>query len=258
MITRIILAVALCFFLGILNSFAQEPLSSDSLLRDRDRVTTPLLHDSLQFQQNTPVISIPQLEIQGIEQLLNQQPVNNNLELNLRDTILEPYFFQPPKFKPQTSFNLGASRWYMPVMGAVTTFSPTLNFQAAKDLNFFGGVGFSQFHNLSYVQSLLAPEWHTKSNIIANGFAGVSYRVHDRVILHGMYQRSLYNQLPNNLMMFAPGHNVVSAGASVDVWQGLGVTVDHVWEFDRYGNMRRGFRYSPYIDLPKFIKFLRQ
>jgi len=257
MFKRIILAITLCSFAGI-TSFAQESVSSDSLIRDRDKVTTPLLLDSLPLQSAPPLILTPQLEIQQIELLLKQQPLGNSLELSGNDSILEPYYFMPPKFKPYTSFNLGASRWYMPVMGAVTTFAPTLNYQVTKDLSFFGGVSFSQFHNLSYVQSLYAPSWPTKSNIISNGFAGASYRLHNRIILHGLYQRSLYNQLPGNMMMFSPGQNVVVAGASVDVWQGLGVTVDHVWEFDRYGNMRKGLRYSPYIDVQKFIKFLRQ
>ena len=258
MIKKIVLAMVFCSFAGVLSSFAQESVSSDSLLRERDKVTIPTLLDSLQFQQNLPVISLPKLEIQEMEPLLKQQPLGNNPELSRNDTIMEPNLFMPNKFKPYTFFNLDASRWYMPVMGAVTTFSPTINYQLTKDLSFYGGVSFSQFHNLSYVQSLLAPDWPTKSNIISNGFVGASYRLHDRVILHGIYQRSLYNQLPGNMMMFAPGQSVVVTGASIDIWNGLGVSVDHVWEFDQYGNMRKGLRYSPYIDLPKFLKFLRQ
>ena len=238
-------------------SFAQEVVISDSLFSNRDRVTMPLLPDSVRLQ-NQPDILFPKMEIQGIEPLLMQQPLGNYAEPNIKDTIKEPLLFLPPKFEPQLYFNLGASRWEMPMIGGITTFSPTLNYQATKKLDFFGGVSFSQYHNLSYVQSFLAPGWETKSNIIANGFVGASYRLHDRVILHGVYQRSLYNQLPRNLMMFAPGQNMVVTGVSLDVWNGLGVTVDHVWDFDRYGNMRKGVRYSPYIDLPKFIKFLRQ
>ena len=247
-----------CSFAGIFSSFAQESFSSDSLLHERNKDTIPLLNNPLQFQQNLPVNLLLQTENRGTESLFKQQPVSNDLKLNRNDAIIEPNLFLPPKFKPYTSFNLDASRWYMPVMGAVTTFSPTLNYQATKDLSFYGGVGFSQYHNLSYVQSFMAPDWPTKSNIIANGFVGASYRLNDRIILHGLYQRSLYNQLPSNLMMFAPGQNMVVTGVSLDVWNGLGVNVDHVWEFDRYGNMRKGFRYSPYIDLPKFLKFLRQ
>ena len=258
MFKRIALVMVFCSFAGIFSSFAQETVSSDSLLRDRTKDTSPLLHDSLRLQQLPPINQFPKLEIQGIEFSPEHQPLNNGLELNLNDTILDPSIFLPPKFKPFTSFNLGASRWTFPVMGDVTTFSPTLNYQAAKNLSLFGGVSFSQFHNLSAVQSMIAPGWPTKSNIIVDGFAGASYRINDRIILHGTYQRSLYNQLPSNLMMFAPGQNLLVTGASVDVWNGLGVTIDHVWQFDDYGRMKKGFRYSPYIDMNKFIKFLRQ
>ena len=244
-------------FASIFSAFAQESVVPDSLLNSRDKITMPLLPDSIRLQ-NQPVISLPQLEIQGIESFLKQQPISNDFELSPNDSIEEPFLILRPKFKPYLFLNPGASRWEMPVIGAVTTFSPTLNYQLTKELNFYGGVSFSQFHNLSYVQSILAPGWPTKSNIIIDGYVGASYRLFDRIILHGSYQRSLYNQLPGNMMMFAPGQNVVITGASFDIWKGLGVTVDHVWEFDRYGNMRKGFRYSPYIDLPKFIKFLRQ
>ena len=242
-------------FANSLSSFAQELVVSDSLFNDRNKFTMPLFTDSIRIQ-NRPIIPIPPLEIQGMESFPIRQPLSNHFNLN--DTIKEPVFFLPPKFKPQINLNIGASRWEMPMIGGVTTFSPTLNYQLTKDFGFLGGVSFSQYHNLSYVQSIVAPGWPAKSNIIANGFVGASYRLHERVILHGVYQRSIYNQLPNNMMMFAPGQNMVVTGASLDVWNGLGVTVDHVWEFDRYGNMRKGFRYSPYIDLPKFIKFLRQ
>ena len=255
MIKRLALAVVLCSFAGCLSSFAQESVVSDSLFNNREGLTMPLFTDSIRIQ-NQPVIPIPPLEIQGMESFPNQQPLSNHSELN--DVMKEPSLFLPPKFKPQLNFNMGASRWEMPMIGGITTFSPTLNYQLTKDFGFFGGVSFSQYHNLSYVQSKIAPHWPTKSNIIANGFIGATYRLHERVILHGVYQRSIYNQLPGNMMMFAPGQNMVVTGASLDVWNGLGVTVDHVWEFDRYGNMRKGFRYSPYIDLPKFIKFLRQ
>ena len=258
MFKRIALVIVFCSFAGTFYSFAQESVSSDSLLRNQRRDATPLLHDSLRLQQLPPVNQLHRLEIQGIEPLPEQQPLSNDLEFNLNDTILEPYFFQPLRFKPQIYFDLGASRWTLPVMGDVTTFSPAFNYQAAKNLNLFGGISFSQFHNLSYVQSIIAPGWSTKSNIIIDGFAGASYRIHDRIILHGTYQRSIYNQLPRNLLMFAPGQNLVVAGASVDIWNGLGVTIDHVWQFDDYGRMKKGFRYSPYIDVNKFIKFLRQ
>jgi hypothetical protein len=257
MLQRITLIVVLYAFAGILTSYAQETLTSDSLLRDRDKVTTPLLPDSLKLQPNRPVISIPPLEMQGNESLL-QQPVSNIVDLDRNDSIIEPFISLHPKFKPILFFDLGASRWTMPMIGETTTFTPSLNYQLTKKLSFYGGINATQYHNLAYAQSLIAPNWTTRSNIILDGFVGANYRLHDRIILHGTYQRSIYNQLPRNMMMFAPGQNVVVTGASLDVWNGLGVTVDHVWEFDRYGNMRKGFRYSPYIDVQKFIKFLRQ
>ena len=254
---RISLAIVFCSF-AIFYSFAQESVIPDSIINNRDNDKIPLFSDSLKLQQNFPVTIIPQLEIQGMESILKQQPFINDFKQSLNDSIKEPLLFQRPKFKPQLFFDLGASRWNMPFMGSITTFSPTLNYQLTKDLSFYGGVSFSQYHNLSYVQSLLEPGWRTKSNIISNGFVGASYRLFDRIILHGTYQRSLYNKIPGNLMMFAPGQNMVVTGASFDVWNGLGVTVDHVWEFDQYGHMRKGFRYSPYIDVQKFIKFLKQ
>jgi hypothetical protein len=247
-----------CSFAGVFPSFAQESVSSDSLLRGRDKVAMPSLRDSLRFHQTSPDISIPQLKIQGIESQLKQQSIPNNFKLNRNDTTIIPDLFPSPKFKPYAFFNLGASKWYMPVIGGVTTFSPTLNYQVTKDLNFYGGVSFSQFHNLSNAQSILAPGWPVRSNIIANGFIGAEYRLFDRIMLHGSYQRSLYNQLPGDMMMFAPGQEEVVAGASIDLYHGLGVTVDHIWEFDLYGHRREGFRVSPYIDLPKFIKFLKE
>ena len=255
---RIAFLSVLFAFAGIFYSVAQESVAPDSLMRNRDRDTTPLLLDSLKFQQNPPVIALPPLEIQGIELLPDPHPVSENYEWKLNDTIKDLMVLLPPKFKPSAYFNLGASRWTMPVIGDITTFAPTLTYQATKNLSFYGGVSFSQFHNISPVQSFLAPNLPVKSNIISNTFLGAEYRLHERVILHGSYQRSLYNQLPGNLMMFAPGQNMVVTGASLDVWNGLGVTIDHVWEFDRYGNMRKGFRYSPYVDVQKFIKFLRQ
>ena len=257
MVKRIILATILLSFANVYASFAQESVTPDSLLNKQDKATSPLLPDSLRLQPNRQLPLIPPAEIQRTESLMNQS-VGNRMELNLKDTIREPALMLPPEFRPSLYFNLGASRWDMPVMGATITFSPTLNYQVTKDLSFYGGVSFTQFPNLWYVQSLIAPNWETKSNIIANGFVGVSYNLFDRIMLHGSYQRSLYNQLPRNLMMFAPGQNVVVAGASFDLYHGLGVTVDHVWEFDRYGHRIQGFRYSPYIDLPKLIKFLRQ
>lgn len=251
--------LALYSLAGVFSSLAQDVIIPDSLLDKREKITMPLLSDSLKLQQTkliTPLFPPP--ENQRIEPVSMQQSVSNHLKSNGNDTIKEPLLILHPPFEPHAFFNIGASRWTMPVIGDITTFSPTLNYQVTNNLKFYGGVSFSQYHNLSYIQSYLAPNWSVKSNIIANGFVGAEYRLFDRVLLHGSYQRSLYNQLPNNLMMFAPGHNMVVAGASIDIWNGLGVTVDHVWEFDRYGKMREGFRFSPFIDLPKFLKFLKQ
>jgi len=257
MFQKTIIAFVLYTFAGIVSSFAQETVTSDSLLREHEKVTKPLSPDSVKLQPNLPVITIPALEKQGTESLL-QQPASNTIDLSRNDSLSEPYILLPPKFKPILFFDLGATRWTMPMVGEITVFTPSINYQLTKNLSFYGGVNLSQYHNLSYAQSLLAPNWPTRSNIIADGFAGVNYRLHERILLHGIYQRSIYNQLPRNMIMFAPGQNVVVTGASFDMWNGLGVTVDHVWEFDRYGNMRKGFRYSPYIDVQKFIKFLRQ
>jgi len=245
-----------CSFAGIFSSLAQESVSSDSLLHNRNKVSSPL-SDSLRFKQIPPVVSLPQLENQGMRPPVKQQPASNRSELNRNDTIKDVSLIQHPQFKPHIFFNLDASKWYMPVIGGVTTFSPTLNYQVTKELNIYGGISFSQFHNLSYVQSIIAPGFPTRSNIISNGFIGAEYCLFDRILLHGSYQRSLFNQLPGDMMMFAPGQNVVITGASFDLYHGLGVTVDHVWEFDMYGHKRAGFRYSPYIDVSKFIKFLR-
>jgi len=258
MLKRIILAIICCSFAGIFSSFAQESVFYDSVFRDKNKITSPLLPDSLRFKQTPPIISLPELTNPEIESLLQEQPLSNNFDLNLPDTATASRLFMPPEFVPYAFFSIDASRWNVPIVGDVTTFSPMIAYQASKNLSFYGGVSFSQFHNLSYVQSVIAPGFPTKSNIIANGFVGASYRLFDRIILHGSYQRSLYNQLPSNMMMLAPGQNVVVAGASFDVWNGLGVTVDHVWEFDKYGHRREGFRYSPYIDVGKFIKFLKQ
>jgi len=256
MFQRIVLTLVLCSVAGIFPLFSQENILIDSLLlHNRDKVTPSLLFDSLKPQPNRLEITIPQFEMQKNESFL-QQKTRNSFELNTNDSITYPLLILHPKFKPFLFFKLGASKWTMPVIGDVTTFSPTLNYQVTKALNVYGGISFSQFHNLSYVQSIIAPNWPVKSNIISNGFVGVNYRLNERIILHGIYQRSIYNQLPANMMMFAPGQNVVVAGVSFDAWNGLGATVDHVWEFDDYGNYRKGFRISPYIDISKFLKFL--
>jgi hypothetical protein len=244
-------------FASGLSSFAQESVLPDSLSHKGDKVVMPGLPDSLKFQQNRPPVSLTKPEIQGIESIFKQQPANDNVKPNLKDTVKELFPEPRLQFKPYMLFDIGASRWSVPIIGDVTTFSPTLNYQAAKNLTIFGGVSFSQYHNLSYVQNILMPGLPAKSNITADAYLGASYRLLDRIILHGSYQRSLYNQLPGNMMMFAPGQNMIVTGVSLDLFHGLGATVDHVWEFDRYGHFRQGFRYSPYIDIQKFIKFLK-
>jgi len=238
-------------------SFAQETVLSDSLSKKGDKVVTPVLPDSLKFRQNTSPVLLTHPEIYGAESLSKPQPVNDKDKPNLKDTLTEPFPEPHQKFKPYAFFDLGASRWSVPIIGDVTTFSPGLTYQAAKNLSIYGGVNFSQYHNLAWVQNVLNPGLPAKSNITADAYLGASYRLFDMIILHGSYQRSLYNQLPGNMVMFAPGQNVVVTGASLDLYHGLGVTVDHVWEFDMYGHKRQGFRYSPYLDIQKFIKFLK-
>jgi hypothetical protein len=86
---------------------------------------------------------------------------------------------------------------------------------------------------------------------------GGTFVLNERITLRGTYQHSLYNQLPNNMMIFAPPFQMATFGADVDVWNGLGVSVERVWMFDRSGRMRSDMRYSPYIKMDKFMKFLR-
>jgi len=238
-------------------SFAQEQVRPDTLTHKEDKVAMPVLPDSLKLQQNKPPVLLTQPGVQGTESLFKQQPVNDNDQSNPKDSLKELFPELHPKFKPYLFFGLRASRWNVPLIGDVTIFSPALNYQAAKNLSIFGGVNFSQYHNLAWVQNVLNPGLPAKSNITVDAYLGASYRLFDRIILHGSYQRSLYNQLPGNLVMFAPGQNVVITGASLDLYHGLGVTVDHVWEFDMYGHKRQGFCYSPYIDIQKFLKFLK-
>ena len=163
----------------------------------------------------------------------------------------------PFEFTSDFNFNIGASYWEVPILGATTTFSPTLTYAPSDRLLLFGGVGFTQYHNLSYVQNMLAPGWPTKSNITSQAFMGGAFVLNDRITLRGTYQRSLYNQMPSNTIMFAPAFQMATFGADVDVWNGLGVRVERVWEFDRSGRMRSGMKYSPLIKLDKFMKFLK-
>ena len=242
-------------FANSFSSFAQESIFPDSLLRQQDKIVMPIMSDSAKLQENRKLdILLQQLDM--LEMKSQLQAVNNQAKSIPEDSAKDLEQLLPPEFKPFLAFNLDASRWKVPIIGDVTTFSPGLIYQATEDLSFFGGVNFSQYHNLAYMQNMLMPGLPAKSNITADAFVGASYTLRDRIIFHASYQRSLYNQLPYNMIVFAPGQNVVIAGASFDLYHGLGVTVDHVWEFDMFGHKRQGFRYSPYIDVKKFIKFL--
>ncbi|MDR1631655.1 MAG: hypothetical protein LBR97_02040 [Dysgonamonadaceae bacterium] len=190
----------------------------------------------------------------------------------LKDSALysfEKHHFNIPEYKknipkpilpweltPDLNFNIVPSRWDLPLLGTTITFAPTLSYRLSDKMQLYGSVGFTQYPNLAFVQSRIAPGWPAKSNITTQAFGGLAYALHDRITLHGSFQHSLYNQMPSNLMMFAPAYNTVIVGADIDVWKGLGVTVDRVWEFDKSGRMRQYTRYSPYINVDKFLKFL--
>ncbi|MDR2621752.1 MAG: hypothetical protein LBC48_04120 [Dysgonamonadaceae bacterium] len=154
------------------------------------------------------------------------------------------------------NFNIIPSRWDLPLLGPTITFAPTLSYQLSDKMVLYGGVGFTQYANLSFAQSRIAPGWPVKSNITTQAFGGFAYALHDRITLHGGFQHSLYNQMPSNLIMFAPAYNTMSVGADLDVWNGLGVTIDRVWDIDKSGRMQQYTRYSPYINVDKFLKFL--
>jgi hypothetical protein len=230
-------------------SFAQE-MRPDTVINTPNLPSIPLTTDPFEnnLKLDVPVLGYP---LNGFE-----------FDSLAYDFNLQPDFnwdnFQniaPPKFRPGFDFGMGTTRWEAPVLGAITIFSPILNYHFNENFSVYGGVSFAQYHNLSYIQNIVAPGFPAKSNITADMFVGGTYRLWDRIILQANYQRSLYNQLPANMMMFAPGQNVLSTGVAVDIWNGLGVMIDHVWEFDDHGKMRRGFRYSPYIDARKLMKF---
>ncbi len=251
---KIIFSVTLCFLLGMIGLSAQE-IKNDTLSRSKSLLEKNLLPDSASLK--LPVtLDIP-LEMPPVKMNLTSQQEAMLDSLRRLDEL--PYDLDqvlPPKFKPGLFFSPGASRFDMPVIGTVTTFSPALGFQATEKLSLYGGVSFSQYHNMSYIQNIIAPGWPVKSNITSQFFTGASYQLHDRFRLHATYQHSLYNQLPHNMMMFSPAYNTMSVGVDVDVWNGLGARIEHVWEFDKYGRMRKGMRYSPMIDVTKFLKFL--
>lgn len=246
---KIFLVLGICFFIITISTAQEAKIDTSFVVPELPRL--PLLTD--------PSSDLHlQLEMPELKNHMEDMMVDSGLyEFDLRPEFSLKDFEQiaPPRFKPGIDFNLGASRWVAPVLGDITIFSPSLNYHFSEDFTVFGGLNFAQYHNLSYIQNIVAPGFPAKSNITADMFVGGAYRVWDRLILQASYQRSLYNQLPNNMMMFAPGQNVVSTGVAVDIWNGLGVMVEHVWEFDDYGRMKKGFRYSPYIDGRKLMKF---
>ena len=257
---------ATLLFAGFFSLRAQE-LVADTILMQAEQPVL-LLPDSLKSSLSLPSPT-DWLDNQDLRQdfrmKLDKQLLKDKdrqmqdlpVKLELEQEKDENQWFISRRFQPGAAFTLNASRWYLPVLGAVTTFSPGLSYQFSENFSLYGGVSFSQIHYLAYIQNRVNPSLPAKSNLLADGYLGATYTLWDRVILRGGYQRSLYNQLPVNMMMMAPGQNMVSVGASLDIWHGLGVTVEHVWQFDDYGRMKKGMRYSPYVDINKFVKFLR-
>ena len=246
----LILTLFSCMF--IFTSVAQETQVDTLKLKLKFPDRPPLSMDSKLFQQSSESIL---LEIpEGLIPTLMTRDWRHLSYIRKPSETKPPIF--PFEFTPNLNFTINSSRWELPVLGATTTFAPTLTFRPLDRMFLYGGVGFTQFHNLAYVQNMVAPNWPTRSNITSQAFGGVGYVLHDRVTLHGMYQHSLHNQLPNNMMLFSPAYNMMSVGADIDVWNGLGVRVEHIWEFDKFGRMQKGMRYSPIIDVNKFMKFL--
>ncbi len=163
----------------------------------------------------------------------------------------------PFDFTPNLNFNIEAYHWELPVLGLTTTFSPTLTYTPFERLSLFGGVGFTQYPNAAYAMNIINSNWPMKSNITMQGFLGGAFVLTDRITLRGTYQRSLYNEMPSVLVPFTSPYQMATFGADIDVWNGLGVSVERVWEFDKTGRMNSGMRYSPYINVAKFMKFLK-
>ncbi|MDR2683569.1 MAG: hypothetical protein LBB64_06855 [Dysgonamonadaceae bacterium] len=256
---RLIITGTLVFFFS-LKGFAQEN-KTDTLrwglpfLRLPSVELPSLLRDSFLLPQRPAVFELPQL---STPEFLDSAQILRNWEhvSYIRRPKPEKPFL-PFELAPNLNFNLNASHWYLPVLGGTTTFSPVFTYAPLERLSFFGGVHFTQYHHLSYVQSIVAPGWPTRSNITSQGFLGAAFVLNDRITLRSTYQQSLYNQLPGNLIMFAPSYRMATFGADVDVWNGLGVSVERVWMFNPSGGMKSGMRYSPYINVDKFLKFLR-
>jgi hypothetical protein len=64
--------------------------------------------------------------------------------------------FLPFELAPDLNFSFNAYHWDLPILGVTTTFSPVLTYAPLERLYFFGGVNFTQYHNLSYVQNIVA------------------------------------------------------------------------------------------------------
>ncbi|MDR1610689.1 MAG: hypothetical protein LBS08_04180 [Candidatus Symbiothrix sp.] len=217
----------------------------------------PLLPDTVMFKPD--LISHQMQFPKPDERLFKDSAMYSFEKFNLsnpeyKKKISKPIL--PWELTPDLNFNIVPSRWDLPLLGPTITFAPTLSYQLSGKMVLYGGVGFTQYPNLAFIQSRIAPGWPAKSNITTQAFGGIAYSLHDRITLHGGFQHSLYNQTPPNLMMFTPAYNAMSVGADIDVWKGLGVTIDRVWEFDKSGRMRQYTRYSPYINVDKFLKFL--
>lgn len=237
--------------------FAQESkLDTIKELRNPFSIIPPSIDTSLFKLSVSYEISLPKDEalISPEKILSSYKPFDTSLLYKKPPRIRKPVL--PFELTPDLNFNIVPSRWNVPILGETTTFSPMFSYQPFDKMTLYGGVGFTQYHNLAYVQHMIAPNWPTGSNITAQAFGGLAYKLHDRITLHGSFQHSLYNQMPSNLIMFAPAYNIMTIGADVDIWNGLGVRVEQVWEFDRYGRMHKGMRYSPIINLDKFMKFL--
>jgi hypothetical protein len=232
---------------------AQELLTDTLTVNGEDPAFRRPIYDSAQFR-----LTLPQPVFGKMETTMPTPELRNWDYLSFikkPDKTKKPIL--PVLFTPDLQFNINPSRWDLPLLGATTSFAPTMTYHLSDRFFVYGGVTFTQYHNLSFVQNLIAPNWPVKSDITSQVFGGFAYNVHDRIRLHGTYNHSLYNQMPSNMIFFAPAYNTISVGADLDVWHGLGVSVDRVFEIDKNGRMRQGMRYSPYINFDKFVKFLK-
>jgi hypothetical protein len=218
----------------------------------------PLLPDSTLFRKS--FISPPFRFSKPEELLLTDSALYSIMEKHsfsgFGDKKKAPTPILPWQITPGLNFNIVPSRWELPLMGTTLTFAPTVSYQLSDKMLLYGGASFTQYPNLAYVQNLIAPGWPRRPNITTQAFGGFAYALHERITLHGNVQHSLYNPIPPPLTLFAPAYTTMSVGADVDIWQGLGVTVDRVWDIDPFGRTRQYTRYSPYINVPKFLKFL--